>query len=152
MILGFTGSRVGGTDYADHERQQAVLAEIKRLLAQLTMGVHGDCIGWDYAFDQMCRAVGLVTGIRPCTISSMRARCDLQGARVLAEPKPRMARNRDIVADADVMIACPPNYTRIKSGSGTWATIGFAKKKGIPLLTVFPDGTSERSGQTPLFG
>ena len=45
-----------------------------------------------------------------------------------------------IVADADVMLACPPNYEEIKRGSGTWATIKFARKSGKPLAIVYPDG------------
>jgi hypothetical protein len=52
-----------------------------------------------------------------------------------------MKRNRAIVADSSVLIATPPNYERIKSGSGTWATIGFGERAKIDVRVVYPDGT-----------
>lgn len=81
----------------------------------------------------------MATECLPCTFVGLRAFCTV----AIADPKPPMQRNRDIVALADKVIACPPNYERIKSGSGTWATIGFAERAGKPLAIVYPDGGCE---------
>ncbi len=132
MKVGFTGTRNGLSP-----RQRTVLPALLGKF-EPTHAVHGDCVGADADFDACCKNLGIICGIRPCTFESMRAYCDSE---VLAEAKHPMARNRDIVADADWMIACPPNFERIKKGSGTWATIGFAQRSGKPLWIVFPDGT-----------
>lgn len=136
QTVGFTGTRNGMT------KEQAM--SVIRIVDSLTVthAVHGDCVGADADFHTICEEFGLEIGIRPCTYENMRANCD---APELDEPKRPMQRNRDIVADADVMIACPPNYEKIKSGSGTWATIGFAQKANKRLFIVFPDGTVEES-------
>lgn len=131
MIVGFTGTRNGMS------RQQA--ESVSSLLKSLKVdrGVHGDCVGADADFDRICKKLEIRAGVRPCTFDKLRAYCDSE---VLAEPKRPMERNRDIVADADVLIACPPNYTRIKKGSGTWATIGFGERKGIIVHVIWPNG------------
>lgn len=107
--------------------------------------VHGDCLGGDYDVDCICIELGIPRGVRPCTLEDMRAHCERRGARVLAEPKPPMQRNRDIVADVDVLIGCPPNDVPLKRGSGTWATIRYGRRKaGMLVVVVFPDGRVER--------
>lgn len=139
MIIGFTGTRNGMTD--------AQRATVRRILMEyvaaadshnVPFGMHGDCVGADADFDAICRALGVRTYCRPCTFGSLRAHT---GAEEYAPPTSPMKRNREIVADASVMIACPPNDTPIKKGSGTWATIGFTRKKhGTSLHIVYPDG------------
>lgn len=135
MIIGFTGSRTGMTPITSR-----MVAEIVRMIKDHApcTGLHGDCIGADADFDQICKDAGMVTKIRPCTFESMRANCD---AEEIAEPMAPMQRNRDIVGDADVMIACPPNFEEIKRGSGTWATIKFTRRAEKPLYIVYPDGS-----------
>lgn len=133
--IGFTGTRNGMTDQ-QKETVRQLLNDALIMLGPFT-GLHGDCVGADADFDALCTEYGIQTACRPCTIDSMRAHT---GAIQIAPPKPPMQRNRDIVADADVMIACPPNYERIKTGSGTWATIGFSQRAGKQLHVVFPDG------------
>jgi hypothetical protein len=95
-------------------------------------------VGADEEFDQVCKEQGILVHVRPCTYAHLRAFCESQ---VVAEEKAPMTRNRDIVADADHMIACPPNKERIRKGSGTWATIGFTERAGVDLTIIFPDGT-----------
>ena len=130
--VGFTGTRNGMT----FEQKETVLALLGT--GNVLRAIHGDCIGADADFDAICKSLGIPRFQRPCTFENMRAHTD---ATPLAAPKPPMARNRDIVADADWMIACPPNYKRIHKGSGTWATIGFSEKAGCRIVVVFPDGT-----------
>lgn len=132
LTIGFTGTRNGMTKY-QKEKVEEILSDLGG-----TVGVHGDCIGADEDFHNLCVALGMEMNIRPCTYENMRAWTDGDEVDV---PKRPMQRNRDIVADADVMIACPPNFDRIKSGSGTWATIGFSRKAEKHLFIVYPDGS-----------
>jgi hypothetical protein len=140
MIIGFTGTR-GGMTKEQREIVDGLLVLFATFMEPPIEAIHGDCLGADDDFDQMCKANGIPTSCLPCTFENMRAYC----TEARAEPRPPMQRNRDIVAMADRMIACPPNFERIKKGSGTWATIGFAKKAGKPLMIVYPDGTMERT-------
>lgn len=143
IVVGFTGTSRGMT-----EAQKVTVKEALQLILGLfsVSAVHGDCVGADDDFDAICEELGVERGIRPCTYENMRARCDgRRGVKALADPVAPMQRNRDIVADADVLIATPPNDVPIKRGSGTWATIGFGKRKGIEVIVVLPDGTAEHA-------
>ncbi len=59
-------------------------------------------------------------------------------ARILGK-KPYLARNRDIVNAADVLIAGPGGMEEIMR-SGTWATVRYARKKQKPVIIVYPNG------------
>jgi hypothetical protein len=131
-VIGFSGTRNGLTV----AQRDSLIRELGSLRPEV--GVHGDCVGADEEFDQICKEQGIRVHIRPCTYPRLRAFCESE---VIAEEKAPMARNRDIVVDADHMIACPPNKKRIKSGSGTWATIGFAERLEVDLTIIYPDGT-----------
>jgi predicted Rossmann fold nucleotide-binding protein DprA/Smf involved in DNA uptake len=58
---------------------------------------------------------------------------------VIAEPKPPLARNKDIVAMSRILIACPAQDEVIRSG--TWATVRYTRKKNIPRILIYPDGS-----------
>ncbi len=138
ITIGFTGTRKGMTE-KQRLQMEGLLREYQEDIG-VELAVHGDCVGADEDFDRLCRGLGIERGIRPCMFENMRARCDEFGARSLAGPKHPMARNREIVAQANVMFACPPNSEPIKKGSGTWSTIGFSKKARRHLYIVLPDG------------
>ena len=142
MIIGFTGTRRGMTK-AQWDGVLTMLSHYVQTYGNLVIGLHGDCIGADDHFDNICASLNVRRNIRPCTFSNMRANCVQKGAREIASPERPMQRNRDIVADADVMFACPPNNEEIKRGSGTWATIRFAKRARKQLHIFFPDGSVE---------
>lgn len=144
MIIGFTGTRAG----MSHEQIVTVIKILMRIfgasLFQRPMALHGDCVGADADFDALCRGLGMPTTCRPCTLEKLRA---YTPAAVIAEPTAPMMRNKDIVDDADVMIACPLTEEPIPH-SGTWATIGFSEKKKVDLHIVYPDGRHEfKEGQ-----
>ena len=127
------------------EKQRATVFAIVAALThnkRAPVGLHGDCLGADEDFNAILTEQGIHRTCRPCTDVRYRAGTD---AAILADPVRPMQRNREIVASADAMIACPPNWKRIKSGSGTWATIGFTERAGKMLYIVFPDGTVETS-------
>ena len=136
-IIGFTGSRDGMTDQQKTNVMKSVA--LVRKAKERVCVVHGDCIGADADFHHICLAFEVLIYIRPCTFENMRAYS--KNVKTEYPPERPMARNRKIVADANIMFACPPNMEVIKSGSGTWATIGFARKANKPLLIFYPDGS-----------
>ncbi len=137
MIISFTGPRNGMTDEQKLMVEQIIMQlQIDNPTVVFT-GLHGDCVGGDEEFDGICMLLGIETSCRPCTYEGLRAYC----TEAESDPVPPMERNRQIVAKTDIMIACPPTYERIKSGSGTWATIGFTEKAGKPLHIIYPDGS-----------
>ena len=137
-IVGFTGSRAGMTA-AQRQRVTALLRElIARHASEALCGLHGDCLGADADFDAVCKQLAVRVLIRPATIVAMRAGCDSE---VIAPPKRPLARNRDIVADSQVLIACPRGPVEVLR-SGVWATIRAMRKKGGPLHVIAPDGST----------
>lgn len=143
-IIGFTGTRHG----MKPRQKQALRERVSRLLDQIDahggsivmpalMAEHGDCVGADAEFHEICVSLGIACGIRPGSFDNLRAYCD---GILLERPKHPMARNADIVADADILFGCPDTFSPQK-GSGTWATIGMAMKKGITVVTIFRDGS-----------
>lgn len=141
MIIGFTGRSGGMSEEQEEAVRSIILTDFHWNKKPIAWGLHGDCVGADAEFNKICRENLIPTRVRPCTITGMRAFCE---AKEIAEPKAPMQRNRDIVADADVMIACPPNYVEIKRGSGTWATIKFTRRAKKPLYIVFPNGKIQK--------
>lgn len=138
LVVGFTGTRNGMTDAQRDRVYRELKQNMTGALGVPLLGLHGDCVGADADFDRICILLGIGRMCRPCVFESMRAHT---GAVEIAPPVRPMERNRAIVADADWVIACPPNFDEIKSGSGTWATIKFARRAHRMLTIVFPDGT-----------
>lgn len=114
--VGFTGTRLGAT-----EEQYA---KVRDVLREVTGGRsfvahHGDCIGADAEFHELCLTMGAMIEIHPGPISDLSAGC--QG-HVRHPIKPHMVRNRAIVDASHVMIAAPPTDLPQEYG-GTWHTI-----------------------------
>ncbi len=64
-------------------------------------------------------------------------------------PKTHFARNRDIVSECDILIACP-QYTEpitYDTHGGTAYTVCYARKMGKPVIVIRPDGTLERENE-----
>lgn len=98
---------------------------------------HGDCIGGDALIHDLAE---LVTGYRilihPPSDSRKRAFCI--GTSTF-EPKPYLDRNHDIVDATERLIAAPKGFME-ELRSGTWATVRYARRKGKPVIIVYPDG------------
>jgi len=112
---------------------------VRLLAAYQTRGLvalHGDCVGADAHFDVICKHNRIPVTVRPANMPAMRANCNSEA---LAPPKPPLDRNRDIVADSDVMIACPESESEV-TRSGTWSTVRAMRKTGRLLYIVLPDG------------
>lgn len=127
MKIGFTGTRNGMT-----EKQQQ---EVRRILedSQPTEAHHGDCVGADEEFHQICVDLGIDTFIHPPIKPDLRAFCS---GDVEYEPKEYLQRNRAIVNSADVMLATPS--TNKRSRGGTWYTINYSLTVEKPTRIIYP--------------
>jgi hypothetical protein len=132
MHLGITGTRKGLT-----EKQFNI---IKKLIKQdgnlLTHFHHGDCMGVDVQvamlFEEYQPEVWIIS--HPSN-GPTRAHgpCD-----EVMRPKDYLVRDQDNVNASDYFWAAPDGIERVRSG--TWATVRMARKKGIPIVIVMPDG------------
>ena len=98
---------------------------------------HGDCLGADHQAHDLAVALGIRTHIHPPNDEKMRAFC--KGDSTEPEKKD-MDRNQDIVNASDLVIATPAQSTEVLR-SGTWATVRRARKKGVELIILDPQGT-----------
>lgn len=133
--VGFTGTQRG--------MAMPHMLSVRRVLAGLGRPLwahHGDCIGADKDFHDLCRETcrGIVAGItgHPPDNPVKRAFCQFD---VLLEPKPYLVRNHDIVDDTSIMIATPGEADEVVR-SGTWATVRYARAQRRPLYLVLPSG------------
>ena len=124
MIYGFTGTRNGL-----NENQKC---QIIKLLNDnnITEAHHGDCIGADTDFHNLCQSKNIKIIIHPPNINKLRS---FSKSNDILKPKPFLDRNKDIVNDCDILIACPENDQETLR-SGTWSTIRYAKKINKPIL------------------
>lgn len=133
--LGFTGSSDGGMPTS---KQKTFMAWFIKSYKP-KHGHHGDCINSDKVFHAMCLAHGMIIHIHPPTNPKKRAFC--AGGDIEYLPAPYLKRNRNIVAMSDVLLATPHGPEELRSG--TWATIRYAKQKGIQVYIVYPNGKVE---------
>jgi len=141
MILGFTGTRAGMTNkqyVRVHDLYCKLLPEI---------AVHGGCSGADKHFDELMEKMFRHHGapveihVRP-GYGTVTTYYDLD-PHVVMSRKNYLDRNKDIVAEACVVIACPSGCVEMPRGSGTWATIRYTRTAKKPLYIVYPDGRVE---------
>lgn len=135
--IGFTGSRHGMT-VAQRERLVAFLE--RAVSAGPVVFHHGDCQGADSQAHSYALAAGCLVYLHPPDTGILRAGC--QGASVVAQPRPYLARNRDIVDACDLLLAAPDGPEALRSG--TWATVRYARTKGKDLVVLKPDAGVNR--------
>lgn len=105
---------------------------------------HGACLGADEeAHDAAIDADSVIVVHPPSNELLMMPRWKFsQRACIYVHPsKPYHDRNRDIVDSTQVLIALPDGPER--PHSGTWYTIRYALKQGLPVNICYPDGTVE---------
>jgi hypothetical protein len=137
MIVGMTGTSKG--------MSAMQMEQMFRLFAagRITAVHHGDCVGADAEFHHMAVARSLPIILHPPQDDKARAFCE--GATIKHKPQPYMARNHDIVDAADVLWAFP-RLMREELRSGTWATVRYARRRGKPIIIVWPNGETDREG------
>lgn len=118
MKVGFTGTRKGMT--LGQVRQLVFL--IDRTLAAMTEFHHGAAVGAD---DQAAAEVMF----RRFKVREVPHRPEHHTSEAL------LARNREIVDAADLLIAAPES-DKEELRSGTWATVRYARQKGIPVVML----------------
>jgi hypothetical protein len=143
MKIGFTGSRKGMTisQWSRFGMEFALALEH----GVLNEWHNGDAIGADHQANQTVDTLRrgqyeVETHGHPCNIDNQRAYDEFD---IMHEVKPPLVRNRDIVNSSDLMFAAPYEYDEIVRGSGTWATIRYAKAHRVTLTIIWPDGSLE---------
>lgn len=139
LHVGFTGTRRGMTP-AQLETVAQLLLDIKLGAGGRELFFHqGLCVGADEQAAQLAQAAGYRIIGHPPTNRSLISR----PAALLCErhrpARPYLDRNHDIVMEAEVVLATPAEDREVLR-SGTWATIRHARKEGVSLLLVVPDG------------
>jgi len=132
--IGFTGTRDGLTWH-----QQSTLDEILQLRGSVFH--HGDCVGADSDAHDVAWRYDKRIVIHPPSDDRLRAH-RLTDHGEYREPKPYLDRNRDIVDESDLLIACPRETSEQAKG-GTWYTVRYARNQGKPVTIVWPDGTHQ---------
>lgn len=139
MKVGFTGTRDGMT---------VVQWEQFEFLVGMTDNFEewhdGDCVGADSQAHATVRRF-LFPAIEmhghPCNLAKWRAHNEYDVTYPITAP---LRRNRQIVAAVDLMYAAPKEFEEVLRGSGTWATIRYAKLNKVSLVIIYPDGSVER--------
>lgn len=113
---------------------------------------HGDCVGADEEAHTIATAQGFDIEVHPPIDGRWRAyMADRLPDAVLRvhTPTTYLFRNVEIVRAGAALLACPrqaPNQEPPPGarGEGTWWTIRKAVSERIPVVIVWPDGTSEK--------
>lgn len=142
IAFGFTGTQVGMTG----DQREVVWKTMEAAVAEYgkndVEARHGDCVGADQQFHSICRALGLwVVGFPPVQ-EDRRAWCDFDEER---KPREYLDRNKDIVNASHVLVACPSGDVELLR-SGTWSTVRFARRVGVPVVLVLPSGEIQKAG------
>jgi len=135
MNIAFTGTRKGMSN-----RQKLTLTYLISSL-YYSKGIlcftHGGAIGADTDADEIINKLGYKPYIRPGSDERFsywfikKRRSNVYGAKLYLQ------RNKDIVNDSEILIACPYTLTE-EQRSGTWATIRYARKINKPIIILDP--------------
>lgn len=148
-VLAFTGTRSGLT-----AGQRLALRRVLDELHRPGSVIHlGDAVGADAEAHRIAGEIGYVRHGHPCILRSQRAFLDYD---MLECPDHPLRRNRDMVdacpLEGGVLVACPSGRSEMWRGSGTWATIRYARRTGLPVIFVWPDGQIQREESTDDLG
>jgi hypothetical protein len=137
--VGFTGSRTGMTP----EQRVAVLDILGLHRGEGARFSHGDCVGCDEEAHSIAMELGYIVHVWPPENSAARA---FTTGHFIHAPRPYRVRDQSIVMMSGVLVAAPsgPEDAPDQKRSGTWMTIRMARKRGIEIYLVRPDGTVER--------
>jgi len=121
---GFTGTSKG-MNKIQYNNIKSLLQ--KDLSNNLQIEVHhGDCIGADTDFHNICRELSdnIKIIIHPPSNDKKRSFCKSDDIR---PEKEYLTRNKDIVNETNILIACPESAVE-QLRSGTWSTVRYARK------------------------
>ena len=129
----FTGTRDGMTP-----EQERIVRDLMR--TRVSVLHNGSARGADAQAAVMCFDLGIYVIAHPATGVRASDRVEIESDES-RDPKLPLDRNRDMVDEAELVIATPKGFVEEARGSGTWATIRHAQKTRKPLIIVWPDGT-----------
>lgn len=126
---GFTGTRNGMNENQIKEITKLIQENINN--GDTIEIHHGDCIGSDEEFHNICNSLSnkIKIVIHPPINNKLRAYCKSE---YIEKEKPYIKRNHDIVDSTEILLSCP--YTKEELRSGTWSTIRYAKKLNKKVL------------------
>lgn len=133
IVIGFTGTRRGLSEHQRGELEKIFeWYKNKYIIGHV---VHGGCVGADAEFHNVAK--GFHRHVRPGysvhNPQDLTFRGDFQGAEKVYPPKPYIKRNKEIVDESDVMIACSADNS---GKGGTWSTINYTKRMGKPIIII----------------
>lgn len=139
LRVGFTGTRAGTTP-AQYKALGAYLKETFRTFPGVELH-NGLCLGADEQCVELayghCRIVGHPGDLPYMVSEKAKSQCD-----EVRDVFPNLVRNRHIVLETAVLLACPAGPEEVRSG--TWATIRYCRTRPGKLIVYFrPDGTIE---------
>lgn len=145
LTIGFTGTRHGMGMY-QKEQLMRVLDNAKLVTKR---AIHGGCVGADAEFDSMCRQIlELVPEIYPGyplgRPEDASMRMALPEDACIHSPAPYLERNREIVANCQLLIAAPKDLDEY---GGTWFTIDHARKSSRETIILYPQEFGEMEHQ-----
>lgn len=135
--IGFTGTQKGMTD----EQYDTVDRMVKAIVRATSLDVvahHGDCVGADADFHDICEEHRVVVETHPANMDTKRA---FKRAKVVHPTMPPLVRNRVIVDSCSLLIVTPRS-TKEQVRSGTWATVRYARQCGRVMWIAMPDGST----------
>ncbi len=136
MNVGFTGTR----ELLAEPQYQALLAVLIELEPdELHQGccVNGDEAATVIASFELPRRPWIVA--HPPTDTKLVSAASLMFSDEKRKPLPYLARNRAIVDATSILVACPKGPEEMQ-GSGTWATIRYARRLGRATKIIWPNG------------
>jgi hypothetical protein len=147
MNVGFTGTDKGMTTF----QVPVIVKFLESNLKRIDRADHGDCIGSDKQFHDICVRLGLMSKIwiHPPVYRYKRAFCHVDDPSHVLPPREYLQRDDDMAKVCTIMLATPAEEEEI-TRSGTWATIRYAKKYGKQCYIVFPNGNVENYRPYPV--
>ncbi len=128
--IGFTGTRDEITEW----QRSALKDYLAGIKDPIESAHHGDCVGADTEFHNACEELGIDIVIHPPEKKDLRA---FNTSDIILEEKSYFARNRNIVDECDVLLAC--SKTDFETQGGTWYTINYAIRKKKMIVIFYPE-------------
>lgn len=132
--IGFTGNRKGLSPN-NEEEIKLILDKYDNIIVS-----HGDCIGSDTDFHNLCMNYknthinkNITICIFPPNNPSLRA---FNKGDILMKEEPYLKRNLNIIKNSSILIACPIDKNREDLRSGTWSTIRKARKYNLLIYLL----------------
>jgi hypothetical protein len=148
MIITFTGTREGMTGVQRSQVERALRAATRG--AKTLIFRHGACHGADREFHQIVTLMfreGQVHAYPSNREQQLWARNRQRSIAVLHKLDEALHRNRAMVRGADLLIATPAQTTEQWRGSGTWATIRYARQGNVRGVIIYPEGQLHFTGR-----